>query len=242
MIQKMNFKLYLNVPYEKKDEVKRLGAWWDAKVKKWYIPFYKERFKDYQPFFRWILGNSTFVVVPNQNLYIMETYTTCWKCGKKTKVIAFSVGEYATLEADDDEILLEDYWEECAGRENPYLLMFPETEKDIPLCIKNYVKEHYHVEDRYSKTSGKVQFANYCQHCNALQGNYHLFQESSSPFWPGGNNKERIRVITIVADETIGLKWNTFLEMYQSDYLGRFLDTEIDLWVNSTYDNLYNMK
>lgn len=237
----MDFKLYLNVPYEKKDEAKSLGAWWDAKVKKWFIPFYKEDFKEYQPFFQWILGDSAFVVVPYENLYIMETYKACWKCRKKTKVIAFSADHYVTLELDDDEILLEDYWVDYVGRENPYLLMFPETEADIPLCIKNYVKEHYHVEDRYSKTLGKKQFANYCEHCNALQGNYHLFQEPSSPFWLSGNNEEQIRIIPIAIDETIGLRWNTFLEMYQSDYLGRFLDTGIDLGINVMHDNLYNM-
>ena len=238
----MGVKVYLNVPYEEKEEAKRLGAWWDAKAKKWFIPYYKEEFKDYQKFFRWILGDSSFVVVPHEDIYIMETYKTCWRCGKKTKVIAFSVGRYATLEADDDEILLEDYWEEYVGRENPYLLIFPEKEEDIPLCIKNYVKEHYHVENRYSKTIEREQFANYCEHCNALQGNYHLFQEPSSPFWPDTNSQEKIRIIPIMVEDTAALNWNAFLEMYHRDYLDRLLIVhDIDLGVNDTQDNLFNM-
>jgi len=207
--------------------------------KKWFIPFYKEEFKDYQPFFRWILGDSTFVVVPNEDIYIMETYRTCWSCGKKTKVIAFSVGRYATLEVDE-EILLDDYWEEYVGRENPYLVMFPEKEEDIPLCIKNYVKEHYHVENRYSKTLEREQFANYCEYCNALQGNHHLFQEALSPFGPDNNDK--IRIVSIVIDEcTIALKWNVFFEMYHKDYSEKFIYADIDLGINEACDNLYNM-
>lgn len=240
----MSFKLYLDVPYEEKEEAKRLGAWWDAKAKKWFVPFYKEDFEEYRPFFRWILGESSFAIVPNKNIYILETYQTCWKCGNKTKVIAFSGDRFVTLEADDGEILLEDYWEEYAGRNNPYLLMFPETEEDIPLCIRNYVKEHYHVENRYSKALERMQFANYCEHCNALQGHFHLFQEPSSPFWSGKNREETIRMITIALDyDTIGLKWNAFLEMYQQEYLGRLQDSGVDLgFEHITDDNLYYMR
>lgn len=31
-------RIYLNVPYAQKDEAKRIGAKWDAAVKKWYVP------------------------------------------------------------------------------------------------------------------------------------------------------------------------------------------------------------
>jgi hypothetical protein len=30
--------LYLNVPFAEKDRAKSLGAKWDAKKKKWYVP------------------------------------------------------------------------------------------------------------------------------------------------------------------------------------------------------------
>jgi len=32
-----NTKLYLNVPFARKEEAKRLGAMWDAENKKWYM-------------------------------------------------------------------------------------------------------------------------------------------------------------------------------------------------------------
>ena len=38
LIQLDEFPQYLLVPYEKRDEVKTAGAWWDAEKKLWFIP------------------------------------------------------------------------------------------------------------------------------------------------------------------------------------------------------------
>lgn len=43
-------KTYLFVPYEEKDQAKRLGAWWDAGRKQWYVP---DGMKT-EPFSRWL--------------------------------------------------------------------------------------------------------------------------------------------------------------------------------------------
>ena len=40
----------LQVPYEDKDEVKRLGARWDAARKTWFV----QGIEDLRPFLRWI--------------------------------------------------------------------------------------------------------------------------------------------------------------------------------------------
>ena len=31
-------RVYLEVPFSEKSEAKELGAWWDPKIKKWYVP------------------------------------------------------------------------------------------------------------------------------------------------------------------------------------------------------------
>ena len=36
--KKYNDRVYLNVPYDEKDDAKKLGAWWDADKKLWYAP------------------------------------------------------------------------------------------------------------------------------------------------------------------------------------------------------------
>ena len=44
-----NNRVILNVPYKEKDEAKELGAWWDAEIKKWFVP----KGKDPKPFAKW---------------------------------------------------------------------------------------------------------------------------------------------------------------------------------------------
>lgn len=43
-------KIYLNVGYAEKDQVKNLGARWDLTRQKWYVPLGT----DYKPFERWL--------------------------------------------------------------------------------------------------------------------------------------------------------------------------------------------
>jgi hypothetical protein len=44
----------LEVPYPERTQVKELGAWWDPKVKKWFVP----RGRDPEPFRRWFPKGS----------------------------------------------------------------------------------------------------------------------------------------------------------------------------------------
>ena len=41
--------LILEVPFKEKDEAKRLGAWWDPDLKKWFVP----KGQDIRPFAKW---------------------------------------------------------------------------------------------------------------------------------------------------------------------------------------------
>ena len=40
----------LEVPFSEKDEAKRLGAWWDPQLRKWFVP----AGKDLHPFKKWL--------------------------------------------------------------------------------------------------------------------------------------------------------------------------------------------
>ena len=46
-----------------------------------------------------------------------------------------------------------------------------------------YLRKEYNYFYGYSKTLGEKCYANHCQSCNALQGNFFLFDEVDSPFW-----------------------------------------------------------
>jgi len=50
----MQNNIILNVPFIEKDSAKKLGAWWDPEIKKWYIP----SGTDPEPFTRWIIKDE----------------------------------------------------------------------------------------------------------------------------------------------------------------------------------------
>lgn len=48
------FSLYLKIPFNEKDDAKKLGAKYDDKLKKWYVT----NWKNYPAFDKWILGSA----------------------------------------------------------------------------------------------------------------------------------------------------------------------------------------
>lgn len=53
----------------------------------------------------------------------------------------------------------------------------------MPNKILKYVQENYNYKLRYSKTVESSYYANCCQNCDVLQGDFFLFSEVDSPFW-----------------------------------------------------------
>ena len=60
-------------------------------------------------------------------------------------------------------------------------LAWVENAEDIPHRLLRYIKENYSVKTGYSKNIGGKCFANHCDYCGALQGNWFLFNEPDSP-------------------------------------------------------------
>lgn len=202
--------LYLNVPYEEKDEAKSLGAKWNAKVKKWYIDTAREK---YIKFSKWILQDTGDATIATEYIHIIEGEQKCWKCGQLTKVVGLGIGEYVRIygEADAPEYeFAEDYMDQ--GEE--LHLAWVEKEDDIPPKLLKYLKENYSVKTGYSKTIGGKCFANHCDCCGALQGNWFLFNEPDSPlssFVDGDELVERmskLKIIGIPIDDDLQLNWN----------------------------------
>ena len=76
--------LLLRVPYEEKDIVKKLGAWWNPEIKRWYV---RDK-KDYPKFRKWITDKQEFTIVCDY-IYIVEGKQSCYRCGESTRVIGF---------------------------------------------------------------------------------------------------------------------------------------------------------
>jgi len=76
----------LRVPFDERDEAKRLGARWDADAKVWYVP----DGLDPAPFDEWLPEPiDTTVNIRCNRFFIAEGMQKCWACEKNTRVFAF---------------------------------------------------------------------------------------------------------------------------------------------------------
>ena len=212
-------RLFLNVPYEDKNIVKALGARWNPKIKKWYITGGNE---NYELFAKWILGNRDEAIIANEYLHIIETVRECWKCHKQTRVIGLGVGECVRIYRDFDDSIEYEVYEDYIEPGAEVHLAWTENEKNIPPKLLRYLKEHYSVRIGYSKFCGGFTFANHCDHCGMLQGNWFMFNEPDSPLVSFVEEKDlvyrmsKIKVIGIPIDDDLQLDWEFF--PYRNDY------------------------
>lgn len=155
--------LLLDVKYEDKEKVKKLGARWNPNLKKWYV----ENSHDYFKFEEWIPAS----VIISNSIYIVEGITKCWKCGKETKVIAVGIEDH--MEISDSE----------NGFEIGEIHIVSGFD-GLPTKLIKYICQKYSaVKERYSKTRGGKYLSNGCSHCDALLGDWFLFSEPDSPFF-----------------------------------------------------------
>lgn len=162
--------LLLHVPYEEKDIVKKLGAWWNPEIKRWYV---RDK-KDYPKFRNWITDKQEFTIVCDY-IYIVEGKQSCYRCGESTRVIGFGVEHYFEfVDTNDDE---ESYYYEEGE------IHIVSHFKPMPQRLLEYVQKQYNYKMRYSQTISDSYMANGCDHCDALQGDFFLFGEVGSPFW-----------------------------------------------------------
>lgn len=198
--------LYLDVPYSEKDEAKALGAKWNPDVKKWFI---QANPKNFIRFSKWILGQYGTAHIISKYIYIIEGTQNCWKCGRQTTIIGLGIGEYCHIYDDDENIQLElsdDHIKEIH-------LAWVMDENDIPPLLLEYLKKHYSVKIGYSKTAGKC-FANHCDCCGAIQGNWFLFSEPDSPLSScvGGNElierMENLKIKYIPIKDDLKIDWS----------------------------------
>lgn len=189
--------LLLDVPYKEKDQAKKLGAVWNPEIKCWYV----KSNDDYPKFRKWISRSPYFDIICDY-VYIIEGYRKCYKCGKKTRVIGYGIGDYVDFNP------LTAYWragnvDECGIHIVPHL-------NPIPEILLDYLSGKYNYRPRYSYTTKNVYWANGCDHCNALQGDYFLFDEIDSPFFIDG--PKAASELTVYQ---IPLEWDLVVEPFE---------------------------
>ncbi len=165
--------LSLKVPYHEKEQAKQAGAWWSTEQKIWTVP---DHIVDLNPFARWLDIKDGFIV--RKPYWLLTTARSCWKCGKVTPMVALAAKNLFCYDYPDDE-------------EEPQQWI----RADIPTLFSNltsmsphltaYLADHYPLYRRtYSKTQERETWANNCQMCGALQGEWHNHQDFGGAFCP----------------------------------------------------------
>lgn len=237
-------RLYLNVPYEEKEEVKRLGGKWDPRAKKWYTDAPPQ---NYVKFAKWILRDTDEAIIAQEYLHLIEGTQKCWKCGQDTTVVGLGIGEFIHVYGDACDPQIE-IVEDEAGEE--IHLAWVDREEDIPPKLLRYMKEHYPVRMGYSKTMRRETFANHCSHCGALQGNWFLFQEPDSPLSSCAHGEEltermgRLKIKGILIEPDLQLDWEVGFCSNDDAYLefGQFEELILSSDPNNeyiSYEELY---
>lgn len=239
-------RLYIDVPYSEKDEAKALGARWNPRVKKWFIDLPREQ---YVKFAKWILQNTDDATIAMEYLHLIEGRQNCWRCGESTRVIGLGIGEYLHLFDGPAGPEIETIEDTVEFGELLHLA-WTEAESEIPPKLLRYLKEQYSVRTSYSKTLGRNCFANHCDHCGALQGNWFLFQEPDSPLSSCVEGEELVRrmeqlkIKLIPIEDDLLLNWDmgfcsndfAYLKYGQVEELSLSTDPENEF---VSYEELY---
>jgi len=232
--------LFLNVPYAEKNEAKALGAKWNAKVKKWYAE------SNYIKFAKWILRDTDEAFIAREYIYIIEGEQTCWRCHKKTRVIGLGISDFVNIYGEIDNPKIDEIFDDELH------LSWTDKEENIPPKLLRYLKENYSVKTGYSKTLEGNCFANHCDYCGSLQGNYFLFDEPTSPLSSDIEGKRlinrmsKLKIYGIPIDDDLQLNWD--FGFGDNDYayfeFGQFNELVLannpdDYWIS--YEDLYDL-
>lgn len=202
----MRAKIYLDVPYNEKDYAKRLGASWDSHAKKW---FFEGLTQDIIKFGRWITCRRDEIPIIFECFHIIEAPQICFKCKRETRVIGFGIGEHSILVDEGNNMFLMD----TPIDTNEIHLAWCDEEDGIPPLLLTYIKNKYNVKTGYSKVAGKT-FANHCDCCGVIQGNFFLFYEDSPLNLMTSSEKELInrisqmKIFNIYTEAALPLKWS----------------------------------
>lgn len=160
----------LDVPFEEKDEAKRLGARWDPDARIWYVP---ERV-DAKPFWRWIsTGDET--RIRNDSYSLAQASVHCWRCHKETDVFGLFTPtgfEYRTAEDNGT------HW-----RKSPLPTILSYVTDVLPDVAGKMASITKHFRLDTSKTRGHAYWMNHCTSCQAKIGDFALHRDAGGPFF-----------------------------------------------------------
>jgi hypothetical protein len=156
-------KLYLDVPFPDKEQVKALGARWDRDARSWYAPNHL----DVESFTHWL------ALLPADDdplLCIAGLPQCCWKCGEDTT---------AVIACEDEDQLI------FAHAEVLQVIASQFSESDLATFSAAPLRP------RFSRTLGHSAWSNGCIACGALLGGFPLFEDFAYCQKHWGNASDR---------------------------------------------------
>lgn len=185
----------LNVPFQDKDFVKKIGAQWDNSRKIWYLWDYKK----IQDVKQWLTEDYNIYIT--ENLYLVEGQRICWGCKKSTPVFSVGADKFSFYSKD------ERMW-----KFSPKFYLFNGISKhcnQLNSLARSISQNHFWVSK--SKTIQTSYLMNHCYYCNRHQGENYLYDEMDAVFAPDNYiNASTLTLHKIKIDVDIGLKGNLF--------------------------------
>jgi len=164
--------LKITVPYNQKDNAKLKGAFWDNVEKTWFIPNHKKL----DDFNEW-MDTEKFSMIAKAPFYIGINKKHCWKCFEPTTVVALASNHFYIFDYPDDEDvkswIKQDYFS--------FFNMPGYIEDEVAQLIQS---KYPFYKLGFSKTVNGKYWANHCERCNALQGDFFMHEEPGGEFYP----------------------------------------------------------
>jgi hypothetical protein len=186
-LRKKIVEMDLNVPFEEKDEAKKLGARWDKERRTWYmLPGL-----DLKDFDRWIPKQKDFNVT-SPSYFVAQSYERCWKCGQPNRVIGF-------LLTDGYQEKEDDMWTECGWSAFVYYVesLVDDVAKHAQLVSANYRLD-------FSNTTRNSYWMNHCDFCGSKLGDHPLYAEVDAAFSPSDSENAKVIKLYPGSGEFIG--------------------------------------
>lgn len=183
-------KVYLDVSYQDKDQVKALGALWSPAEKRWYV----SQETDLTPFQQWLpqaeetvsaqsvaagsieaeqasITDEPFNIKAITPFYLLTAVETCKQCQKETQVVAIA------SEGIEEQ-----------GESQQGFVRFNFVEH-LPDRLTQFIQQNfaqYQLTAISDRASGQLIncYSNHCQHCNAVISDSVLHSEPSHAFYP----------------------------------------------------------
>lgn len=165
--------LQLNVPFAENEEAKSKGALWDANLQTWYLP--EAHYDRLMEVDKWIPEKDTAIILSNE-ITIAHAERPCWKCHRPNQVIA--IGSDYFYEKDINER------DEAVWLEQGFFTLFQQVSAisgNLLALLQDYYPNY---KTGYTKDTAGPYWSNHCASCQSIQGDWFLFDEAGSVFYP----------------------------------------------------------